>query len=108
MGIVFPWTVIPLFVGRHKSILALEDAMAENKKIFLAAQKDPKSNSPEAGEIYEVGTLSTILQLLRLPDGTVKLLVEGQKRAKLKKFVKSDDYFIVEVEELEETIEQTA
>ena len=80
--LVFPSTVVPLFVGREKSIQALEQAMATNKEILLAAQKKAKINEPTKDDIFEVGTVSTILQLLRLPDGTVKVLVEGQRRAK--------------------------
>jgi len=78
--LVFPHTVVPLFVGREKSIKALDDAMARNREIFLAAQKKPKSNDPLPEEIYEFGTIAQILQLLRLPDGTVKILVEGKKK----------------------------
>src|SRR5690242_1264017 len=77
--LVFPSTVVPLFVGRDKSIQALEQAMATNKEIFLAAQIKAKTNDPEASDIYQIGTISHILQLLRLPDGTVKVLVEGQR-----------------------------
>jgi ATP-dependent Lon protease len=94
--------VVPLFVGREKSIQALEQAMATSKEIMLAAQIKAKTNDPSQEDIYKVGTISQILQLLRLPDGTVKVLVEGQKRAKILDFVKSDDYFLVEAEELAE------
>ena len=76
--LVFPSTVVPLFVGRDKSIQALEQAMAGNKEILLAAQIKAKTNEPTPDDIYRVGTISTILQLLRLPDGTVKVLVEGR------------------------------
>ena len=79
--LVFPSTVVPLFVGREKSIQALEQAMAANKEIMLAAQIKAKTNDPGPEDIYSVGTISSILQLLRLPDGTVKVLVEGQRRA---------------------------
>src|SRR6476660_977648 len=75
--LVFPATVVPLFVGRDKSIQALEQAMATNKEILLAAQIKAKTNDPTVEDIYKVGTVSHILQLLRLPDGTVKVLVEG-------------------------------
>ncbi|MBX9704198.1 MAG: LON peptidase substrate-binding domain-containing protein, partial [Silvanigrellaceae bacterium] len=81
--LVFPHTVVPLFVGREKSIKALDDAMSRNREIFLAAQKKSKSNDPTPDEIYEFGTIAQILQLLRLPDGTVKILVEGKKRGKI-------------------------
>ena len=80
--LVFPATVVPLFVGREKSILALENAMSAGKEILLAAQVKAKTNDPEKDDIYEVGTISSILQFLRLPDGTVKVLVEGQRRAR--------------------------
>lgn len=100
--LVFPSTVVPLFVGRDKSIQALEHAMANNKEILLAAQLKAKTNDPGPEGIYEVGTISTILQLLRLPDGTVKVLVEGQKRAEVKKYLDTEEFFFVEATELEE------
>ena len=79
--IVFPHMVVPLFVGREKSISALEEAMSQDKEILLAAQKKAKTNDPSPEDIFEVGTIGTIIQLLRLPDGTVKVLVEGKRRA---------------------------
>jgi ATP-dependent Lon protease len=100
--LVFPSTVVPLFVGREKSIHALEQAMAGNKKILLAAQIKAKTNEPASDDIYAVGTISNILQLLKLPDGTVKVLVEGQKRARIREYLQSDEYFFVEAEELDE------
>ena len=100
--LVFPSTVVPLFVGRDKSILALEQAMSSGKEIFLSAQMKAKTQDPTADDIYKVGTISTIIQLLRLPDGTVKVLVEGQRRARITEFLQSDDFFYVEAEELEE------
>ncbi len=110
--LVFPSTVVPLFVGRDKSILALEQAMSGSKEIFLAAQMKAKTNDPTADDIYKIGTISTIIQLLRLPDGTVKVLVEGQRRARITEFINSDDFFFVEAEELQEkssgTIENEA
>jgi len=101
--IVFPHMVVPLFVGRQKSIKALEEAMNKQKFILLAAQKDAKTNDPGEEDIYRVGTLGTVVQLLRLPDGTVKVLVEGKKRARIQHYVDHPDYFLVEVEEIEET-----
>ena len=98
--IVFPHMMMPLFVGREKSIAALEEAMSTRTDIVLAAQKDAKINNPEPEEIYSVGTRGTIIQLLRLPDGTVKVLIEGKSRVRLGSFVKSDPFFIVEVEEI--------
>jgi len=94
--------VVPLFVGRQKSIRALEEAMSKQKFILLAAQKDAKTNDPGEADIYEVGTLGSVVQLLRLPDGTVKVLVEGKKRAKIARYVANPDYFLVDVEEIEE------
>lgn len=84
--VIYPHMVIPLFVGRSKSILALEAAMVDNKEIFLVTQKKSANDDPNAEDIYQVGTISTILQLLKLPDGTVKLLVEGDKRARVIKY----------------------
>src|SRR4030067_1773980 len=105
--IIFPYMVVPLFVGREKSIKALEFAMNNDKSILLAAQKKAKTEDPGPGEIYEVGTLGTILQLLRLPDGTVKVLVEGKKRARITEFVSEADCFMVGVEDVEEPIVAT-
>src|ERR1700758_2772977 len=98
--IVFPHMVVPLFVGREKSIAALEEAMSKDKDILLAAQKKAKTNEPVPEDIFGMGTLGTILQLLRLPDGTVKVLVEGKRRARVKKFPQTEEYFLVEVEEV--------
>ncbi|MFP6662624.1 MAG: endopeptidase La [Deltaproteobacteria bacterium] len=105
--IVFPHMVVPLFVGRQKSIRALEDAMNKQKFVLLAAQKDAKTNEPAEADIYDVGTLGTVVQLLRLPDGTVKVLVEGKKRAKIVRYVPNADFFLVDVEEIEEKCEVT-
>ena len=77
--VVFPHMVAPLFVGRERSVAALEHAMSHDKTIFLATQKDARVDDPKPEDIHEVGTLSTVLQLLRLPDGTVKALIEGKK-----------------------------
>lgn len=100
--LVFPHTVVPLFVGREKSIKALDDAMSRNREIFLAAQRKSKTNDPSPDEIYEFGTIAQILQLLRLPDGTVKILVEGKRRAKISRYIESDDLLVVEVAEIAE------
>ena len=100
--LVFPHTVVPLFVGREKSIKALDDAMSRNREIFLAAQRKSKTNDPTPDEIYEFGTIAQILQLLRLPDGTVKILVEGKRRAKVSRYVESADLLVVEVSEIAE------
>ncbi|HTP52230.1 MAG TPA: endopeptidase La [Anaeromyxobacteraceae bacterium] len=98
--IVFPHMVVPLFVGREKSIAALDEAMGKDKLIVLAAQKKPKTNEPAFEDIFQVGTLGTIIQLLRLPDGTVKALVEGKERIRMRKLVSSEKYYEVEAEEL--------
>src|SRR6202167_4059696 len=102
--IVFPHMVSQLFVGRERSINALDAAMARDKDIFLAAQKNAKTNEPTQDDIFQVGTLGTVMQLLRLPDGTVKVLVEGKRRARTKRFAQTDEFFLVEVEEMPETI----
>src|SRR3989339_421148 len=96
--VVFPHMVIPLFVGRTESIKALEAAMEKSKQIFLVSQKDPNVDSPQKKDLYEIGTIATILQLLRLPDGTVKVLVEGTQRGKIRKTSKQNEYFICEVD----------
>lgn len=103
--IVFPHMMMPLFVGREKSINALEDAMNNRTDIILAAQKDAKVNNPEPTEIFDVGTRGSIIQLLRLPDGTVKVLIEGKSRVRIKNVVKNDPFFVVEVEEFNEKTE---
>src|SRR5271167_3473627 len=100
--IVFPYMVSQLFVGRERSINALDAAMARDKDIFLAAQKNAKTNEPTPEDIFSVGTLGTVMQLLRLPDGTVKVLVEGKRRARIKKFAQTDEFFLTEVEEIGE------
>ncbi|GJL80706.1 MAG: Lon protease [marine bacterium B5-7] len=94
--VIFPHMVIPLFVGRKKSIQALEEAMDAGKNIFLAAQKDAGDDDPGPEHIYEVGTVANILQLLKLPDGTVKVLVEGVRRASIIRYVDADACFVVD------------
>ncbi len=96
--VVFPYMVVPLFVGREKSIAALEEAMNKEKDILLSAQINPKTNDPKEDDIYKVGTLSSIIQLLRLPDGTVKVLVEGRKRACINQYLSNPNFFQVEAE----------
>ena len=95
--VVFPHMIVPLFVGREKSIKALEEVMREDKRILLVAQKNPADDDPSIDAIYEVGTLAQVLQLLKLPDGTVKVLVEGTERAKVERFTGHADYFEAEV-----------
>ncbi|ALP53528.1 DNA-binding protein [Candidatus Tenderia electrophaga] len=99
--VVYPHMVIPLFVGREKSIKALEAAMEQDKQILLVAQQSASLDDPQPEDIYAIGTLSNILQLLKLPDGTIKVLVEGIERAKLRKYVHEKDYFTAETEVLE-------
>jgi ATP-dependent Lon protease len=100
--VVYPHMVIPLFVGRDKSIRALELAMAANKEIVLAAQRNPDLDEPGTDDLYDIGTVANILQLLKLPDGTVKVLVEGSYRAMLNAVTAEEDYFSAEIEVLEE------
>jgi len=102
--IIFPHMMMPLFVGREKSINALEEAMSKQTDIVLAAQRDAKTNSPEPKDVYSVGTVGTIIQLLRLPDGTVKVLVEGKRRVRIKDFLQTDGFFMVECEDIIEVI----
>ena len=91
--VLFPHMVVPLFVGREKSVRALDSVMSENKQILLVAQKDANIDEPTADDLYKVGTLATVLQLLRLPDGTVKVLVEGGKRAKVDYIMSEEPFF---------------
>ncbi|HQT65299.1 MAG: endopeptidase La [Acidocella sp. 20-57-95] len=100
--VVFPHMIVPLFVGREKSVRALETVMKEDKQILLVAQKNAAQDDPSADDIYKVGTVSTILQLLKLPDGTVKVLVEGVRRAKITSFKETEAYFEVFCEPLED------
>ena len=100
--VVFPHMVVPLFVGREKSINALEHSMNLEKSIFLCAQKDAKVDEPHERDIFPMGTIGTVLQLLRLPDGTVKALVEGKSRGRIVDFLPNPDFFYVEIESLME------
>jgi ATP-dependent Lon protease len=100
--VVFPHMIVPLFVGRDKSVRALESVMKEDKQILLVAQKNAAQDDPSADDIYQVGTVSTILQLLKLPDGTVKVLVEGIKRARISGFKETEDYFEVYAASIED------
>ncbi len=105
--IVFPHMVQPLFVGREKSISALEEAMNSDKDVLLVAQRSAKTNDPTPDDIYRMGTLGSIIQLLRLPDGTVKVLVEGKRRAEIRRYLPRIDFFMVEINEIEESVEVT-
>lgn len=104
--VIFPNTVSTLFVGREKSIFSLEDALRSNKKIFLIAQNSPSNEEPLIKDLPTIGTLSTLLQMIKLPDGTVKILVEGIQRAKLKKITTDEGYF-AEIEKIEEVLEDS-
>src|SRR6266436_2458207 len=94
--VVFPHMIVPLFVGREKSIKALEEVMRSDTFILLATQKNASDDDPATDAIYSVGTLANVLQLLKLPDGTVKVLVEGAARAEVKKYTDREDYFEAE------------
>jgi ATP-dependent Lon protease len=100
--VVFPHMVVPLFVGRDKSVRALEEVMRRDKHILLATQKNSTDDDPQPGAIYNIGVVATVLQLLKLPDGTVKVLVEGKSRARIDKFVGVQDFYEAEVSEIEE------
>ena len=101
--VVFPHMIVPLFVGREKSVRALEAVMKDDKQILLVAQKNAAQDDPGADDLYQVGTVSTVLQLLKLPDGTVKVLVEGGRRAKIVAFKETANYFEAFAESVEET-----
>src|SRR5687768_15886142 len=100
--VVFPHMIVPLFVGREKSIHALEEVMKDDKHILLVAQKNASQDDPGRDDIYRVGTVSSVLQLLKLPDGTVKVLVEGNARASIKSFTDNPRFFQVQAEILPE------
>jgi ATP-dependent Lon protease len=101
--VVFPKIAAPLFVGREKSVRALDEVMRKDKQVVLATQMDASEDEPSTDRIYRVGTLATIVQLLKLPDGTVRVLVEGGQRARITNFIENGEYFEAEVEEIEET-----
>jgi ATP-dependent Lon protease len=100
--VVFPHRIVPLFVGRDKSVAALEAAMATDKELFLVAQLDPSEDDPDRDALYDLGVIATAMQLLKLPDGTVRVLVEGAKRARLTNLVERGDYLAADVEEVDE------
>ena len=100
--VVFPHMIVPLFVGREKSVRALEEVMKDDKQILLAAQVDPAEDDPEPAGIYQSGVLANVLQLLKLPDGTVKVLVEGQARVSITEYLENDSFFEAEAELLSE------
>src|SRR5215203_7350385 len=94
--VVFPKRIVPLFVGREKSVAALESAMADDKQLFLVAQLDPAEDDPDRDALYDLGVIATAMQLLKLPDGTVRVLVEGIKRARLLNLVPREGYVVAE------------
>ena len=100
--VVFPQMIVPLFVGRDKSVAALESAMAADKSIFLVAQLDPAEDDPDAEALYDIGVIATVLQLLKLPDGTVRVLVEGKQRARLNTLEAADNHLVAQIEPIEE------
>ncbi len=100
--VVYPHMVIPLFVGREKSIEALEAAMTGEKQILLLAQKNPADDDPDEAGLYRVGTVATVLQLLKLPDGTVKVLVEGEQRGEIERFIEADGHCRADVQLIDE------
>ena len=97
--VVFPHMIVPLFVGREKSVKALEDVMQEDKQILLVAQKNASDDDPTTEDLYKIGTVASVLQLLKLPDGTVKVLVEGKTRAEVQNYLDNDEFFEAEIEE---------
>src|SRR3974390_1028276 len=102
--VVFPHMIVPLFVGREKSVKALEQVMRSDTFILLATQKNASDDEPAPEAIYEIGTLASVLQLLKLPDGTVKVLVEGAQRAKAVKYTDCSEYYQVEAVVLGDTM----
>ena len=105
--VIFPHMVVPLFIGRERSIAALEYAMGQNSYILLCTQKDAKKDEPGEPDIYRFGTLGNILQLLRLPDGTVKALIEGKRRAEIQQYLTNPNFFLVAAEEIIEPFESS-
>ena len=105
--VVFPHMIVPLFVGRDKSVKALEDVMQDDKQILLVAQKNAGQDDPTVDDIYEMGTIGTVLQLLKLPDGTVKVLVEGSQRAKIVRYTDKEEFFQAEAELIEDIVEDS-
>ena len=96
--VVYPFMVVPLFVGRERSIKALDIAMAADKQILLVTQKNAADDQPKEDGLYYVGTLATVLQLLKLPDGTVKVLVEGLRRARVVRYLEDQSYFLADID----------
>ena len=103
--VVFPHMVVPLFVGRDKSVKALEQVMVKDKKIMLITQKRASVDDPKKDDLFEVGTIANVLQLLKLPDGTVKVLVEGISRASINQYTGNEEYLIADIDLINENID---
>ena len=101
--VVFPHMIVPLFVGREKSVRALDEVASGDKQIVLVTQKDAALDDPKPQDLYTVGTLGVIVQLLRLPDGTVKALIEGQERVRINRFTNNENYYEAAVSVMKET-----
>ncbi len=107
--VVFPGMITPLFVGRNKSITALEEVMSKDKKILLVTQKSADIDDPSTDEMFKIGCIGKVIQLLKLPDGTIKALIEAQNKAKIIKFIKNDPYYMVNAEvEKDQVLKKTA
>src|SRR5215469_469310 len=102
--VVFPHMIVPLFVGREKSVQALDDVMRDDKQILLVTQKNAGQDDPTTDDVYRVGTVGTVLQLLKLPDGTVKVLVEGAHRARITGFTDNPNFFQAIAEPIEDVV----
>src|SRR6202008_963430 len=102
--VLFPHMIVPLFVGREKSVRALEDVMKDDKQILLVTQKNAAQDDPSTADIFTLGTIGTVLQRLKLPDGTVKVLVEGGRRARIDRFAENDQFFQAYAETIEEKL----
>ncbi|MCW3061928.1 MAG: endopeptidase La, partial [Capsulimonas sp.] len=96
----FPRMIFPLFVGREKSVRALDEAMAGSQQILLAAQREVGTEDPEPSEVYSVGIIAEIMQILKVPDGTVRVMLEGLERVRIVEYIQNDPYFLVRVEKL--------
>ena len=105
--VVFPHMVVPLFVGRDKSVNALENVMAGDKKIMLITQKSATTDDPKKDDLFDFGTVANVLQLLKLPDGTVKVLVEGIQRASINIFYENDDFLESDIDLIDEAVDST-
>ena len=106
--VVYPHMVLPLFVGRAKSIAALDAAIENDETVFLLAQRNPNEEDPQASDLHEMGTVANVLQVLKLPDGTVKVLVEGMHRARVVHIDGEGDYFRAQIETVQEHSSDTA